>query len=209
MAGRKRPGGLSAEDRALWEHVKRSARPLERRTASAPAPATLGPAVALPERLMDTASHGPGPTRLIQPEGRPLPPHAISLGEAHPAPVGRPEPGLDRRTAEKLRRGDRAPDARIDLHGMTAERAHARLDSFIRQSLRAGHRCVLVITGKGGRMDRGEDAAFMRPDRGVLRDAAPRWLRSGPMRGRIVGIYEAHQRHGGGGAFYVYLKRAR
>lgn len=205
----KPPSRLSPEDQALWERVARTARPMNRRVAPGPQPAILREPPAPVERLPDSAAQGPGPARLIRPEGRALPSHSVSLGESPPAPVGRPEPGLDRRTAERLRRGERAPDARIDLHGMTAERAHARLDGFIRQSLQAGLRCVLVITGKGGRADRGEDAPFMKPDRGILRDAAPRWLRSGPYRARIVGIYEAHQRHGGSGAFYVYLKRGR
>ncbi|MGF1446310.1 MAG: Smr/MutS family protein [Pikeienuella sp.] len=145
---------------------------------------------------------------MLKPEGRPLLAQVTAEHRAHhPTPVGRPEPGLDRRTAERLRRGERTPDARIDLHGMTAARAHARLDGFIRQSIAARHRCVLVITGKGGRKESGEDAPFMTPRGGILRDAAPRWLRSGPHARQIVGIYEAHQRHGGGGAFYVYLKK--
>jgi DNA-nicking Smr family endonuclease len=65
-----------------------------------------------------------------------------------------------------------------------------------------------VITGKGGR-HRPEDAPYMAPGRGVLREAAPKWLRTGPHARHIVGIYEAHRRHGGEGAFYVYLKRPR
>ncbi|MGF1553084.1 MAG: Smr/MutS family protein [Paracoccaceae bacterium] len=129
-------------------------------------------------------------------------------GAALPRPVGRPEAGLDRRTAERLRRGEREPDARLDLHGMTAERAHRALDRFLAQAVAGGGRVLLVITGKGGRAHP-EDAPWLPPGRGVLRDAAPRWLRSGPHRGRILGIFEAHIRHGGAGAFYVYLRKSR
>ncbi|MEM7500220.1 MAG: Smr/MutS family protein [Pseudomonadota bacterium] len=128
--------------------------------------------------------------------------------EPRPAPVGRPEAGLDRRTAERLRRGTRAPDARLDLHGMTADRAHATLDRFVAGALAQGHRCILVITGKGGRRAP-EDAPWLEPGFGVLRDAVPRWLRSGRHAREIVGIFEAHRRHGGTGALYVYLKRRR
>jgi DNA-nicking Smr family endonuclease len=145
----------------------------------------------------------------MRPEGRPRAPVAWRTGSDRPGPVGRPEPGLDRRTAERLRRGERAPDARIDLHGMTAARAHARLDGFMDAAVAAGHRCVLVITGKGGRRRDAEEAPFMAPEQGVLRQAAPRWLRTGRHAARIVGIYEAHIRHGGAGAFYVYLKKGR
>ncbi|MEO1276228.1 MAG: Smr/MutS family protein, partial [Pseudomonadota bacterium] len=129
-------------------------------------------------------------------------------GEARPTQVGRPEAGLDRRTAERLRRGDRDPDARLDLHGMTAGRAHAVLDRFLGEARRRGHRCVLVITGKGGRRAP-EDAPWLEAGVGVLRDAVPRWIRSGPHGRDIVGIFEAHQRHGGAGALYIYLKRQR
>ncbi len=205
LFGRRRGPALTAEDRALWdratEGMTRNRRQAET-VRHAPEP-RLTPD--LPQRPLPPAAPEP---RVLRPHGRPLPPVEIRAGEARPAPVGRPEPGLDRRTAERLRRGERLPDARIDLHGLTAERAHARLDAFIREAVRAGHRCVLVITGKGRRTDR-DDAPFMHPEGGVLRDAAPRWLRSGPNRGRIVGIYEAHRRHGGAGAFYVYLKRGR
>lgn len=217
--GRKR-GRLSAEDREIWERVVRSAKPLEpgrerdrgsvsqsAMDAGSPPRAARGPATGPDDK------HAPQPwtSRVLRPDGRgESQPRATWMpAQDRPGRVGRPEPGLDRRTAERLRRGERAPDARVDLHGLSAERAHRRLDRFMASSLAAGHRCVLVITGKGGRRNGGEDAPFMTPDIGILRDAAPRWLRSGPHADRIVGIFEAHARHGGGGAFYVYLKRGR
>ena len=207
--GRGRRRGLSEEDRALWDRVRASATPLRPDTEAGREPA---PAPHPPEARAQAAppAHAPLPEGLaLRPRGRPAPPLAWSVSGERPEPVGRPEPGLDRRTADRLRRGERAPDARIDLHGMTTAGAHARLDAFMARAVRAGHRCILVITGKGGRAGSGEDAPFMAPDRGVLRQAAPRWLRSGPHAGRIVGIYEAHLRHGGAGAFYVYLKKGR
>ena len=66
---------------------------------------------------------------------------------------------------------------------------------------------VLVITGKGGRHR--DDGDIMASPRGVLRDSLPRWLKSSPLGHSIVGIYEASPRHGGSGAFYIYLKRRR
>ncbi|MDT8345081.1 MAG: Smr/MutS family protein, partial [Thermohalobaculum sp.] len=132
----------------------------------------------------------------------------LDLHDPAPVPVGRPEAGLDRRTAERLRRGERLPDARIDLHGMTAERAHLALDRFMTGAAARGLRCVLVITGKGAHRDDPDDI-FRRPGRGILRHDAPRWLRAGPVGDQIVGVFEAHRRHGGEGAFYVYLKKRR
>jgi DNA-nicking Smr family endonuclease len=90
---------------------------------------------------------------------------------------------------------------------MTAERAHRAALRFLGEAISSGHRVVLVITGKGGRAA-GRDA-FASRGRGVLRDSLPGWLRASPLGQSIVGIYQAHRRHGGEGAFYVYLKRHR
>ena len=81
---------------------------------------------------------------------------------------------------------------------MTAMRAHGALIAFIDRSRAAGHRCVLVITGKGGFCDGAP---------GVLRREAPFWLSSPPIAEMIVNVSPAHPRHGGGGALYVYLKK--
>jgi DNA-nicking Smr family endonuclease len=108
-------------------------------------------------------------------------------------------PGLDRRTAERLRRGALAIEARLDLHGMTQEEAHRALDAFLARAAQAGKRSVLVITGKGGRSS-GD---------GVLRAAVPRWLNEAPNRGRLLAFAPAQPQHGGAGALYLLLKRRR
>ncbi|MEO1458105.1 MAG: Smr/MutS family protein [Pseudomonadota bacterium] len=219
----RRRRALTSDDRAVWDAVAGTADRLEREKRNKVVPGARAPE--RPERPERPITHrparpapcpakgpakGPPPRATLRPVG-PSSPHRVSavLHDPAPRPVGRPEAGLDRRTAERLRRGERDPDARIDLHGLTAERAHHRLDRFIAEALFRGARCVLVITGKGGRHDTQDSAPFLAPGRGVLRDAAPRWLRTGPHARQIVGIYEAHRRHGGGGAFYVYLKRRR
>ncbi|MEM9198021.1 MAG: Smr/MutS family protein [Pseudomonadota bacterium] len=119
--------------------------------------------------------------------------------------LGPATPGLDRRTAERLRRGRIAPEARIDLHGHTQERAHAVCRQFILAQQARGRRCVLVITGKG---KRGPDE-WGRPAQGLLRNAVPRWLALPPLSALVVGVYPASPRHGGDGAFYVYLRKSR
>jgi len=163
-----------------------------------------------PARAPAKASSRSAGPRSLRPTGSGAP-ATLGVDLAGPAlvPVGRPEAGLDRRLAERLRRGEREPDGRIDLHGMTAERAHRALDRRLGEALARGERLVLVITGKGGKRRSADDAPFMRDDQGVLRQQAPGWLRRGPYARQIVGIYEAPLRHGGAGAFYVYLKRQR
>lgn len=86
------------------------------------------------------------------------------------------------------------------MHGMTADRAHGALWRFLDGAAAGGLRCVLVVTGKGGDGRGGE---------GVLRRETPRWLTAPPFAGMVVGVFEAHARHGGAGALYVYIKRRR
>ncbi len=88
-------------------------------------------------------------------------------------------------------------DVRLDLHGLTQARAHRALDHFIDQAVARGARTLLVITGKGVGGD------------GVLRQMMPRWLAEGPHTARVLRVEPAHVKHGGGGAWYVYLRRQR
>ena len=113
---------------------------------------------------------------------------------------------MDRKRFGKMKKGRLAPDARIDLHGMTQAQAHPRLTRFILDSVADGHRFVLVITGKGKvKPDHGP-----MPERlGVLRHQVPHWLNSMPLKRHVLQITEAHIKHGGQGAYYVYLRRPR
>ncbi len=126
-------------------------------------------------------------------------------------PAGRRAPfaGLDKRNAQRLRRGQMAVDARLDLHGMTREAAHGALTGFIRGGAERGHRCVLVITGKGT-LRGGDDAGFM-PNRsaGILRAEVPRWLGEADLKPLIVAWTPAVAKDGGSGALYVLLRRRR
>ena len=134
-----------------------------------------------------------------------LAPHLDLVPDPHHA-LSAAVPDMDRRRYAKLRRGRLEPDARLDLHGMTAARAHAALNSFVLAASSAGHRLVLVITGKG----RAGEANALAPHRtGILRHAVPHWLAAPPLGPRVLQIAPAHLRHGGGGAYYVYLRRQR
>lgn len=106
---------------------------------------------------------------------------------------------LDRRTAERLRRGQIPIDGQLDLHGLTQEEALTALDAFLWQAAEAGHRCLLVITGKGTAREGG----------GVLRTLIPTWLAEGDHRSRILAVETAQPHHGGDGALYVLLRRNR
>ena len=146
--------------------------------------------------------------RSLRPAGGQEPATGVRAAARPIDPLGPVTPGLDRRTSKKLSRGELPPEARIDLHGMSAERAQAELIGFIRTQYATGARCVLVITGKGGRGDQSLNG--WRSERvGVLRTMAPEWLRQPPLGGLVTAVYQAHRRHGGDGALYVYLRKNR
>lgn len=111
---------------------------------------------------------------------------------------------MDAKTHGKMTRGRLAPEARIDLHGLTLSEAHPELIRFILNAQSQALRLVLVITGKG---KRGEDFGPIPQRMGALRHHVPQWLRLPPLGPAVLQIAEAHLKHGGSGAFYVYLRR--
>jgi len=113
---------------------------------------------------------------------------------------------LDGNTAEKLKRGELTPGARIDLHGMTEAAAHAALLSFLAGAQSRGIRLALVITGVGNPKHH-EGAEWMRAPHGVLKHMVPRWLNEKEFAALISGSGPSHRRHGGDGALYVYLRK--
>ncbi|MGV8998602.1 MAG: Smr/MutS family protein [Parvibaculaceae bacterium] len=198
---------LSADERQLWRKVVSDARPL-----------SAGQIIPEPEQPdMVSADQ---PSKIIS---KPKPLSSIprarrnsELLAAHAAPSETPPPlnSLDRRTAQKLSRGQIEADARIDLHGLRQDEAEAALFRFVTRSRHEGARCVLVITGKGEspfarhtlhsvRFQAGSDHS------GILRGALPKWLDSARFRNEVAGFQPAHPRHGGGGAFYVWLRKLK
>ena len=116
--------------------------------------------------------------------------------------------GLDRRTAQRLVRGQFEIEGRIDLHGMTQDEARRSLERFVRRAAGEDKRCVLVITGKGSARDR-RDSIMPDRDVGVLRRSLPSWLAQPVLRDLVVAYHNAKPRDGGEGAFYVLLRRRR
>ena len=108
----------------------------------------------------------------------------------------------DREAADTIADVRRRDEARLDLHGMTLAAAHPQLIGFILSSHAQGRRLVLVITGKG----RGDHGPLpTRP--GALRHQVPHWLHMQPLAPVVQQVTAAHYRHGGEGAYYVYLRR--
>lgn len=203
--GRKRRD-LSETERALWQQVADSARPLRASTSAA----ALGTGDPLPAPPPSVTTADPVPraslaSRLVRPVVPATPRVTLDLAPDPHAALDRAHPHMDRRRFDTLRRGRMDPEARLDLHGMTAERAHGALTSFILGAHATGLRLVLVITGKG----RAPEQEFFSQRHGILRHNVPHWLAAPPLGVRVLQVAPAHRKHGGGGAYYVYLRRQR
>jgi DNA-nicking Smr family endonuclease len=123
--------------------------------------------------------------------------------------------GFDRKTEQRMIRGQIEIDDRIDLHGHGIELARVALLNFISSRRARGDRLVLVITGKGasplasGHALHGRHS-FHAPERlGRLRREVPEWLHEPQFRDHVIGFQQAHPKHGGGGALYVRLRRIK
>ena len=178
------------DESALWRAAMQDVRPLRKRGFERPRPPAAEPVAGA--KAKSASKPGPAPRPAARPIPLPAPP-----AKRHPELEHGKSAGLDRRSAERLRRGRLAIDGRLDLHGMTQAAAAERLAEFIAGAQSAGKRCVLVITGKG------------LAGGGILREQVPRWLNQPPNRGRVRAFDYAQAQHGGMGALYVLLKRQR
>jgi DNA-nicking Smr family endonuclease len=181
----RRKRGLSEEERALWESVAKQTKPLRKR-----------PRAAKPQAETDVVVT-PAAVKHAAPTPKPPAPARILPAKPEPPPLA----PLGRRERSHLSRGKKQIDARLDLHGMTQTRAHHALSGFLHRAASDGLTFVLVITGKG--------KIGAESERGVLRRQVPQWLSLPEFRSLVVGFEEAHIGHGGEGALYVRIRRAR
>ncbi len=179
---------LRPEEQEIWQAVARTANPMHGHSFVLQQPAEVPQPI--PEPVLKPAI----------PRFR-LGEKAIPKGAAVKAP---PMVQMDAKKHAKMTRGKLAPEARIDLHGMTMPEAHPELIRFILNAQSDGLRLVLVITGKGKIRD---DFGPIPQPMGVLRHNVPLWLRQMPLAPAVLQITEAHAKHGGAGAIYVYLRR--
>jgi len=193
---RRRRRRLSEDERKLWNGVTRSIAPLKRKRAS---PSAMDAPPAPGERVP------PAPPARRRSEPVPVrhPTSKSAIKPAAPKPA-LPVLGLDRRQKHRLARGAETIDSRIDLHGKTQSEAHAALLGFLRDAQAQGARYVLVITGKGRVAGPGSHG-----EHGILKRQVPMWLRLPEFRAYVLAVEDAHAAHGGEGALYVRLRRAR
>lgn len=196
---KRKPRGLRPEEEALWQKVIEKAKPLHIRPVSKPKQKTKSRVISEPDTSLTLPELD---TFRIGAKSKSIRTHDIapSLAESFSrAPVN-----MDRKAYQQLKRGKLKPEGRIDLHGMTLAQAHPALNRFILGAQAQGKRLVLVITGKGKDRD---DGGPIPQKLGVLRHQVPHWLQIPPLSAAVLQVTPAHARHGGAGAYYVYLRR--
>ena len=142
-------------------------------------------------------------TPKAKPEG-PLKPQQRSPAAPARAEVPElaPDDGnFDRDISRSLARGKLVPQDSLDLHGMTLAAAERAVAAFLEEASVRGLRVVLIVTGKGLRLQGGRMLG------GRIRAEFVGWLNRADNRERVRAVRPAHPRHGGGGAFYVLLRR--
>ncbi len=107
-------------------------------------------------------------------------------------------PGLDRRLLQRLRRGDYAVQAHLDLHGLKRDEARMRVEQFLHECRLSSRRCVLIIHG------RGLNSKDQIP---VLKESVRLWLTRGRISHSVLCFATARPSDGGAGAVYVLLRR--
>ncbi len=205
MRDREKEKDRKERERVLWEMSTRDVAPLVRKRKKRGALVSREDAVALPSvpgkkgeggKKKEASSSAPlGERSLVAPVAR-------GAGVAGKASITKAPAFVGVRRGEKIR-----IEARIDLHGLSQEKAHAALARFLLACHARGVRLVLVITGKGARRSAQEAAHWADPVPGVLRRMVPEWLRAGDLAGIVAGVQAAGAAHGGDGALYVRLRR--
>ena len=195
---------VTPEERALWRRTASTVRPIHENSILPDHDGDSDETILKKAHKARPAAAASGGARRAKPEAaahRPPPrPHAGLSRAPDPFRAGDPK-------AERLiRRGRRDIDAVFDLHGHTQSSARAALYGFLMEARARNHACVLVITGKGVRPDVETGAAGAG---GVLRARFKDWMREDAFRQHIVRVSAAHDRHGGGGAFYIFLKHRK
>ena len=170
--------GLTDHDKALWAEYARMVAPLPGRTPVVTPQETTPPA--------SEPSPRPGIAR--------RPPKPRQLAPA--LTVGTQPGGVDSATWQRFRSGKLQATRRLDLHGMTTQRAFHALLGFVRTAHADQVRCVEIITGRGS----GEAG-------GAIRREFPHWLNRPDIRPLILGAAHPHALNPG--SVRLILRRIR
>jgi DNA-nicking Smr family endonuclease len=182
---------LSDDEKELWKEFSKSTNPLPNQDQKTQETKPEKKKRINPVNLKDKEKYFAGDKKTF--------PH---VDKAQALPVS----SMDSKLHTKMRQGKIRPDAKLDLHGLNLSQAQPILTKFVLNAHGKGLRLVLIITGKGRSS---EDYDVIPKRKGVLKATVPNWLAMEPLSSKILQITNAHVKHGGGGAFYVYLRKKR
>lgn len=203
QAGDRQAGDKQADGGKAWARVKQKTSPLSTAQRDFYTPSPDAPKKAISAKTPKAAPKEKPPT-LANPANPESPPARQTAQQterqtAHQSArrTGSAVAAIDTKSKRRLARGGLALDGRLDLHGLTLREAEAALRGFVARAAAQNHVWLLVITGKGAR---GE---------GKLRAAFPDWLAAPELSAHVAAYSPAGAAHGGGGAFYLRLRKAR
>ena len=205
-AGQKSGSGdrrVSTDEARLWEHATRSLDPVKAKPRVGAMPAPSEPAAAPAQGGERAATRRKAAATAREPS-------VAAVPKAKPPRSPPPLADFDRRKARQIASGRIEVDARIDLHGLRQRDARASLRAFLLTAHAKGHKTVLVITGRGGEEPAdGYGSLIGERQRGVIRRSVPHWLEEPDLRAVVLSYTQAAPRHGGAGALYIRLRKAR
>lgn len=191
----RKPRGLQPDERELWQRVAEQSVPMHPERAHPIKQAVERLNKMPPKHRVQNFGIGQAARKVVPQHN--LAPHITDhLMNNHVQ--------MDRKAYGRMKRGKLGVEGKIDLHGMTLAQAHPALNGFIQHAHGQGKRLVLVVTGKG---KAGTGTGPIPERRGVLRYQVPHWLLSPPLGAIVMQVTPAHLKHGGDGAYYVYLRR--
>ena len=95
----------------------------------------------------------------------------------------------------------------IDLHGYTLDEANKFIEDFIKKAFSENVNKLIVVTGKGLHSENEKDP-YVSKDLGILKYSVPDFItNNASLMNMINEITDAKIEDGGGGAFYIFLKK--
>ena len=95
----------------------------------------------------------------------------------------------------------------IDLHGYALEEANKTIEEFIHKSFKEKINKLIVVTGKGLHSQNEKDP-YVSKDLSILKYSVPEFIENNTSLMNIINeIKDASVEDGGGGAFYIFLKK--
>ena len=106
---------------------------------------------------------------------------------------------------KKIKKGKIKINKTIDLHGMSLAKAEKSFNQNIENCFFLNQRCLLFITGKGlsTNVRKNNNKLFF----GKLRASIKDWVYNKDNQEKILYFAQAHDKHGGQGSFYIYLRK--